>query len=198
MAREIGLSGYYYDVAALDTCPNCGKELHPVSFYGGKLVDFRRSKEQGLLADGVRTTRTYGDFVQLRGGYCFECEKRKYDEENKGKGFRSARKWFLIFLITAVASLLGAMICSRFEASAFTQLIAILFGISFTGLIPSSILYIVRLIRKKSDRESRMPSSKKLSETLVLVLNGSPSSLLAAQRATGMDAFFTPDAMKKI
>lgn len=197
MAKRIGLSDYYLDVAGTDDCPCCGAKLIPVSYYGGKLVDVRNFKEQGLLMDGVRTTKTYGNFVQLWGGYCAECARMNHNRERKSnEGIRSARKWFLIFLTTAVVSLACVLICDRLGRDTLAQVFAVPCSIAVTGLIPAAILYLVRGIRRKADREFRIPTDRKRSAALVDWINSTSYGSLAARQATGMDVFCTPDAMK--
>ena len=181
---------YYVDLKEGDTCPNCGKQLRPIPFFGGDLTCANKKLDRSVMDDTNIETKEYGGWVKSWGGYCSHCAEsyltdtgRKLDEVLDGV------KKLSIFMIMTIVGFVGM---------AFTDLLALqlLLFVGMCGLAPYAIITIGSIVNYKTKQEYVEPTQEQLEANLVEACNGRYNRG-TVMGLIGKDMFFTPDAALK-
>lgn len=181
---------YYAALEEGDVCPNCGKELTPIPFFGGDYSCVHKKLERSVMDDKKIETKEYGDWVKCWGGYCSHCAERYQNDSGRklDEVIRSVRMLSL-FIGMAVLGFVGAALS---DALPFQ----LLFFVGLCGLMPYTIITIGNVVGYKSRKAYVEPTAEELEANLIEACN-SRYNRGALMGLIGKDMFFAPEAVLK-
>ena len=181
---------YYALLEEGDVCPNCGKELIPIPFFGGDVSCVHKKLDRSVMEDKKIETKTYGDWVKCWGGYCSHCaESYQNDSGRKLDEVLKSIKMLSIFIGLAVLGFVGV---------ALTDILPfqILLYIGLCGLMPYTIITIGNVVGYTSRKKYVEPTMEQLEANLIEACN-SRYNRGALMGIIEKDMFFAPKSVLK-
>ena len=176
---------YYVDLKEGDVCPNCGKELRPIPFFGGDISCVHKKLDRSVMDDKKIETTTYGNWVKCWGGYCSHCAETFHNDFGRLKmSALSSLKKLCIFMFTALAGFLGFV---------FTEIVPFQFimFVGMFGILPFTFLFIADLTAYLAKKPYVEPTMEELEQNLVYACNGRMNRNMVIS-LLGKDQFFIP------